>query len=406
MNQKKINSSTVLASLIKFLVSSILVLFAGLRIASAQEKEALKPAPIDVTGQVYMNWHTHLTDNSGKTGTKDSNTNTFEFERIYLNFQKKFDDTFSARVTLDMANDQISEQTTKSDGSTSSENTSKYRVFIKFAYLQAKNSFGIVDTILKIGMIDTPVTGFIDWLSDQRYVHKNLVDDAKNLLPGSTSIDNTADMGLSLALNFIKKADLILAITNGEGFKKTNESYYNNSNGSGDNSKNTSQGKAYYSRLTITPIDSLYISGFFRYEGTSVDESDNHKGYYGAGVAWKNELLKAGVNYILPFQKINGEDVTYSNTDKKKMSLLEAWITFTPKKLIEIPVVAMARYGYGDDFDQDNYKTTYMGIGLGYEFNTNIRAAAWYDQYDSEARNTANNPNPVKMFSVRADIKL
>ncbi|MFH0976249.1 MAG: hypothetical protein V1874_10755 [Spirochaetota bacterium] len=396
---------------IMFALGSILVIiFSCNQILFGQEKEAPKPSPIDVTGQVYMNWHVGLTDNSDKTGTKDSNTNTFELERIYLNFNKKFNDNFSAKVTLDIANDLMTESTTNSDGSedtsttTATTKSSKYRVFLKFGYLQAKNSFGFVNTTIKAGMIDTPVSSLTNELSDQRYLHKNLIDDSKNLI--ATSIDNPADMGLSIGLNFMKKADLTFAITNGEGYKKTNESYYNDKN---DSSKNTSQGKAYYTKLTLMPIETLYISGFCRYEGTSVNESDDHKGYYGAGISWKNDLLKLGANYLLPFQKKNGEDVTYTSSaggGKKKLSIMETWLTFTPKKLIQIPILAMARYGFGKDLDKGDSMTTYMGIGIGYELDPNIRVAAWFDQYDSEAKDAANNPNPTRMFSIRTDIRL
>ncbi len=396
----------------KSVTALLLMIIAGtLNLASAQEKETQKPS-MDLSAQVFMNWHTGLT--SGNDKGSGNKTNTFDLERVYLNWQPKFDDMFSARVTLDIANDSDIEGATQASDSNKTNQkgsiTSKYRPYIKYAYLQAKKSFGPVDGTARAGMIDTPIIGFIDGFQDQRWVHKNLIDDAKNVLPGATGIDTSADIGISLGMDFVKMVNLNLALTNGEGYKNTNESL---STSSTDNSKNSSQSKAVYARLGVTPIQPLCVFGFYRYEGTSVNYSDNHKGYYGAGVAWKDELFKAGADYILPFQKLNGKDAVYGSSDapfksgdKKKMSLLEFWLTVTPQKYIQIPLLVLARYGFGNDSGQDNSMTTYMGAGIGYEYSKNIRVAAWYDQYDSEANDTVGKPNPMKVFSVKADIKI
>jgi hypothetical protein len=391
---------------------TILMIFivCSLNFAQAQEKEEKKqsetpPKPaLEFSGQVFMNWHAGMTE--GNDSYQGNKTNTFELERAVLDWKNKFDDLFSARVTLDVANDSVIEGATQTTDNTKTNQggsiTSKYRIYLKYAFLQAKKSFGPVDGMARVGMIETPVIGFIDGFGDQRWLHKNLIDDAKNVLPTAAGIDNTADAGISLGIDFMKMTNLAFALTNGEGLKNTNESLFSSS----DKSRNTSQGKAAYARLGISPVEPLCIFGFYRFEGTSANQSDNHKGYYGAGIAWKDEVFKVGVDYILPFQKIDGNDTAYTNGDKKKMSLFEFWLTINAYKYTQIPSLLMSRYGFGDDFDQENVKTSYVGVGIGYEYSKNIRVAAWYDHYDSEANSTAGKTNPVKVFYVKADIKI
>lgn len=375
-----------------------LLMFMTASAVYAQDAGTGEPKPVDISGQVYFNWHTGMTDSTdNESGDKK---NTFEFERVYLNWKKTFDDTFSARVTLDIGNEEVIEEAEiNDDGTVDGKVTSKYRVYAKYAYLQVKKEAGPLDLALKFGLIDTPVLGYVDKLSDQRWLHKNLLDDAKNLLPDGSSIDNSADVGASLSLKFMK-SELALALTNGEGYKKTNESLYDDDS---DASKNSAYGKAFYTRLSIVPLKSLYINGYFRQEGTSTNFSDSNKGYYGAGVAWKDELVMAGLNYIMPFQSIEGEEAAWPNGDEKKMTLAEFWVTFTPEKLIGMPLLASVRYGWGEDSDQDDSKTTFMGVGLGYEFTDYFRTMAWYQQYDSEAADTAELPNPEKTFYIKTE---
>ncbi len=355
----------------------------------AQDAGADKSKPVDISGEVFFNWHSVMTDSTDtESGGK---MNTFELERMYLNWKKKFDDTFSARATLDIGNETIEEN---------GKETSKYRVYAKYGYLQAaKKGIGPVDLTMKFGLIDTPILGYVDKLGDQRWVQKNLIDESKYLLPDGSSLDNSADLGASLGIGFMK-SELVLALTNGEGYKNTNESLFSDSSNS---TKNSAYGKAFYTRLTIVPIDSLYISGYFRQEGTSSNQSDNKKGFYGAGIAWKDDLVKAGLNYIMPFQTIDGEKAAWGNGDEKKMTLAELWVTFTPEKLIGMPILASLRYGYGEDADQSDSKTGFIGVGVGYEFADYFRAMAWYEQLDSEMADAADEPNPEKTFYIKTE---
>lgn len=368
------------------------------------KSETNTPKPIELSAKIFANWHSILTESTdSESGQKN---NTFQLERIYVTIQKQFDDVFSAKIMLDAGNEPIVEEGSydKTAGTiVDGKQTSKYRVFIKNAYVEAKKSFGDITLNASFGLIGTPVIGYCDKQSDQRWIQKNFIDDSKNILPDGSSIDSSADMGASLAIGYNKILELTFAITNGEGFKKTNEEVYTDD----DNSKNTAYGKAYYGLASLKPLEQLTLAGFYRYEGTSINERDNHKGYYGAGFSWKDNLFKAGVNYVLPFQKIDGEDAVVSGTtDKKEISLAEAWLNITPEKLIGIPVYAMARYAYAEEASIDKSKITYMGAGLGYQFHKNFRIIAWYNQSYSEPADEAKSPNPEKQFAFKAEIIL
>lgn len=402
-----------------FIAASIMLIFiSGVALAqedlTSTESPAAKPAEktgsINFSVKSYLNWHTVLTESTDNgSGEK---MNTFEIERVYFTMKKDLDDVFSGRVTFDVGNEQIIEKASLGENgavdsagdpveTADGSETSKYRVYVKYAYVQAKNKIGPASYKIKFGMIDTPVIGYVDKLADQRWLHKNLIDDAKNVLTG---IDNSADMGASIDLGFMDKmVNVVLALTNGEGYKKTCESVYDNES---DPTKNSAHGKAVYGRLTIAPIEGLSISGYYRREGTSSNQSDFNKGYMGGGIAYANDLIMVGANYILPFHTVDGETALNDAGEEEDLSMLDCWLTVTPEKFVGMPLLVMARYGYGDDGALDDDKVTFMGAGLGYKFNKKFRVMAWYEQYDSEAADLAETPNPDAVFALKAELKM
>lgn len=400
-----------LFSVLIFSVSSAMAQGHEVREASGQEVERLD---LQISGMMYINWHTSMTD-STDNGSGDKK-NTFEIERVYLTLCRRFSGIWSARVTTDVGKERIVENAKYEEQDVSGETvrtidgtvTSKYRLFIKYAFIEAHQSIGLFDARFRLGMIGTPVVGFTEKLGDQRWIHKNFINGSNTVLiyqSGSElksySIDNSADMGATLELNIMKAVNIAVAITNGEGYKKAQESDYTYP---GDDSKNTAEGKAYYGRLTIRPIQSLYISGYYRHEGTSVDEFECCRGYYGGGGAWKDDTIKIGVNYVKPFQQIAGEKLMIDN-EELDMSIIDAWITLNFNSLTDIPFFIMACYGLGDT-GHGNGKTSFTGAGLGYEFNKYLRCIAWYEQIDSEAIDELNEPNPEKSFWIKAEVKL
>ncbi|MBN2038409.1 MAG: hypothetical protein JW864_00085 [Spirochaetes bacterium] len=377
---------------------NLLLLIAGT--VFAEEKP--ETSPIELNGTMYLNLHSNITD-STETDSGEKIT-TFEIERVYLTLKTKLNEIFSARVTADVSHDRIIENAdtieTDVDGDGSEETvymegseTDKYNLYLKYAYIQAKNKIGPADIKFKAGLIDTPVIGFIDKMADQRWVHKNLLDDSKNLLPDGSSYDNSADMGASVDIDFIKNINLVFGVFNGEGYRKTNEEEHD-----------TYEGKAYQARLTITPLNGLFISGFFRFEGTGANESDDNEGYMGAGLAWKSDLLMAGVNGFKTFVKEDGENMEWSNGDKKNQILIDSWLTVTPEKITGIPVFFMGRFGLGKDMNLEDSITTFIGAGIGYEFHEKVRTIVWYQQYDSEADDAAGKANPQQTVYLKAEL--
>ncbi len=78
--------------------------------------------------------------------------------------------------------------------------------------MEAKQKFDIADIKFQFGMIGTPLIGFIDKQSDYRWLEQNYADQAKTVLyylSGTSfkgqSIDNSADMGLSMEVSLFNK---------------------------------------------------------------------------------------------------------------------------------------------------------------------------------------------------------
>ncbi len=422
-----------LKNFFKLALSMILVLSCSVVMAQdetgttkVKQKKEEKSSSIGLSGKMYLNWHVNMTDSvkvdSDGDGYKETTNegdkkNTFEIERIYLTWKHKFNDIYSAKITTDISNDTILEKisdstttlaSTETVTSKTGSTTSNYRLYVKYAYLQVKQPIGPLSLQCKFGMIPTTMIGFIDKLADQRFAYKNMLDDSKHILPSGDSLSPSADLGASIGLKAMKMITLKLALTNGEGYKKTLESSLGDS----------AEGKAYEGRLTITPIKSLLISAYYRNEGTGVDESRNYERFYGAGVAWKDKVIKIGANYLIPSSKVAGSKPRWdpdpievainplATGNTYNMYLIDAWVTINFDSIIQLPIFFMSRIGVGDDKDESDKKITFMGSGIGYKFNKYVRTIVWYQQFDNEAEDKANNPNPEKAFYVKAEVKI
>ncbi|GEM_PF-598474 len=401
------NLLTVLLAVLVFSASALM----------AQEKAEKK---MKLEGLAFINWHTMMTDSTDNEGGEKENT--FQLERVYLTWKSSFANGWSARVTTDVENSRSYEDVEieindavddggNGDGVVDADeidatikSKTKYALYIKYAYVEKAFEIDPLKAKFTFGMIETPMIGFVDKLADQRWVHKNFIDDAKGILIKSNGksygIDNSADMGASLKVSAMKMVEIEVAVTNGEGYKDTDESE--------DDAKN--EGKAYYGRVTISPIEQLKISGFYRREGLDNDEGDFHKGYYGGGIAWVDKkLIMVGANYLVVFEKDDGEDLAGTQVDgteeKYEMSIIDAWVTLKFDTIVGMPLFLMARYGIGDTGHKEG-KTTYMGAGLGYQFDDNVRFIAHYDQYDNELADYGEEPNPSAKFSVKCEVKI
>ncbi len=112
---------------------------------------------------------------------------------------------------------QLKSEGTDSNGDDVETETPYYGFFLKNAYLQAKNDLGAATLTTQFGLIGTPVIGLADKVSDYRWIYNNFIDKSKNLL--GTSIDTSADLGISVKADIMKMVSITGAYMNGEGYK-------------------------------------------------------------------------------------------------------------------------------------------------------------------------------------------
>jgi len=127
------------------------------------------------------------------TGTKKKQ-NGFEFRRIYLTYDLKWDDDFSGRVRLEM-----------NDGGFGSGN--KMEPFVKHAYVRYRKS----GKALYMGLSGTPTWGVSEEVWGYRSVRKTIMDLNK--------IASSADMGLAFQgqLDGEGKVNAHVMLANGSG---------------------------------------------------------------------------------------------------------------------------------------------------------------------------------------------
>ena len=137
----------------------------------ATEKAANPPLPAalkalantGISGRMYFNV-SHVTHavNGIKTGNPD-NGGGFAIKRLYLGIDHKFDDVFSANLTMDA----------DSPVATTSGGTAGRGFFIKKAYLQAKIR---PELVVRLGATDLPWIPYVESIYGYRHIESVLVD--------------------------------------------------------------------------------------------------------------------------------------------------------------------------------------------------------------------------------------
>ena len=144
----------------------------------ATEKAAKPPLPdvlpaalralanTGISGRMYFN-ASHVTHevNGIKTGNTD-NGGGFAIKRLYLGIDHKFDDVFSASVTMDA----------DSPVATTSGGIAGRGFFIKKAYLQAKIR---PELVVRLGATDLPWIPYVEGIYGYRHIESVLVDRAR-----------------------------------------------------------------------------------------------------------------------------------------------------------------------------------------------------------------------------------
>ena len=391
---------------LKFFFSTLALMLAlFVAAANAQQVTAAPEAPVQeplkISGRMFAEWLKTL----GNQNDSGENENTFQLTRVYLDFRKKIDSVWSMRATLDVGND---------NQNTVDKDDSRYAAYIKYAYLQAMTDLGFGVLTAQFGMIGTPVIDLIDTQSDYRWLNQNYIDASKVVLHkqgtadvGSIgqSIDNSADMGLSVSLNVAKMVTVTGAVANGEGYKKTNELGYHD------------DGKAMYAMITVNPLQGLYAAGYYRTESTH-DEyetaEDNFRQYYGATLIYVYQGIRLGASYVLSSVS-SAANVSGADPAVAKYTLLDVFVMVNLKSLTGVPVLLAGRYamgttkydeGYGAD-DGAEATATLWAIGAGYQFNDSVRFMAYLEDQSSSSDDiaAADWEGSNRNFYVKAEVK-
>ena len=339
-------------------------------------------------------------------GISDQRNNTFRINRVYLNIKKNFSETFSFRITTDV------------------DTVDRNDLYLKYAYIQYRNTFfDFFGLQIQIGKIGTPTVGHITAISDYRWIYNDFCNKWQNLLGGFGG-DASADLGFNLKFSFFNLIHLTGSYTNGEGFK----------------SSETTDGKAYHGLLSIAPnfgdTGTLYINGYFKYETDAssssysdlvtplylVNVGQGNEVYYGFGIAWKSDFIKTGVNYFIVKDNSYGTTgvVFGPNTEvgtrvQNNYHLLDCWVNINLGAFFEsFPLLILGRYGNGMiqpslvANNNSRMRTYLLAGGLGWQFNSHFRVAAYYERYAYDVGRITigyRNPKAASNFYVKTEIK-
>jgi hypothetical protein len=307
---------------------------------------------------------------------QNKNNNGFNISRAYLNVNYKINDILSVRVTSDV-----------DAGVTGAADTNAaFHIFLKYAYLEAKKDFGPVSASVSGGLIDMPVIGFIDKISDYRWIQPNYLNQSKIVLNGN-AFDTSADLGVKASFGVMKYLTLTGAFANGGGYNANEANSY----------------KSVTYLANINPIKEIYIYGFGRNEITSKLDftgRKNKKEYYGYGVAYSSPLIKIGFNHIFPYMTTAG--LSYNNitsitlfaggpiislypVQRRGFMLLDSWLNFNLGDIVHsAPLLVTGRFVYGlvrgtyqrniTDAELGKSRNTLLyALGIGWVFNKNFR---------------------------------
>ncbi|MGB4268184.1 MAG: hypothetical protein WBK20_03275 [Spirochaetota bacterium] len=347
---------------------SIVLIICAIVIGKGFAEES-KPL-VNISGVGYFDWKKDIQKSDGTECE-----NTFELNRVYLNFTKQFDEIWSMRVTTDIG--QVESESTKAyqeETAASSEVTSKtnnYTVYLKFAYIQAALQYDYITYTLQFGMVGTPLLNYVDNQSDYRWVQQNYFDNAKDLI--NTTIDYSADLGARADVSLFKVVTITTAVTNGEGFKHVSE---------------TDDGKAYYVMSTLMLPENVSIIAFNRYcVADDNDREDNYTNNSAFGVFYTHDILKVGAVYALPIQVIEGAKTRYR--------IVDGYVHMDGFNAGIVPIIVVGRFGYGKNIDSSISTKIYSG-GIGYRFSKDIRATMYYQHKKDDSKSIADKSFYIK----------
>ena len=309
----------------------------------APKQDAPKPSPVDVSGVLFFDYSYILENKDKVTNTKKTYGDSFNLNRAYLTAQKKIDDVWSARVTLDAGTVENSD------------------AFVKNAYVQMAPKFGDVGLKLQGGLVGTPIIGLLDGFTGSRWIYQNYVDKAKDLTDKDIDV-SSADTGLKGELNIVKIVTITGMYSNGDGYKKNTTD------------QNTVT-KSNYLVVNVTPFSALNVFGYYHWHDTAAKSKENYVSYVGGGAAWSDKAIKVGASYTMASGK--------AANLKEESTIIEVWANVNLQQFAGVPVLLIGRYAMGKyekDATPNKLKNEGSAIwaGVGYQVNSNVQLAAMY----------------------------
>lgn len=368
--------------------------------ALAQSAQAPAEAPkeaVFVSGLMYLQWIKEL-----ERPSEGERRNGFDIQRVYLNFTYRIDEIWSTRATLDVGNDNGTDQ--------------RYQAYLKFGYVQAASDFGLTRLTFQFGLIGTSVLGFVDKQSDYRWINQNFIDGANLVLhnqknPGQLSmrvpdgtikgqsLDSSADLGMGLCFSVKNILSVDLQLTNGDGFKKTNDMTVND------------DGKAYLAMITLTPFSGLAIAGFYRYQITDdTARADNYTSYYGTMLVYQFQGIRIGGIFLLAEVSSMAPG---SEPMVAKYRLMDFFIMANMKSFVGIPVLLAGRYVAGATKYKEGYtvngltaEATVWAAGIGWQFNDRVRVIAYFENQKSISDDipSADWSHPARNVWIKSEV--
>ncbi len=378
-------------------VLSGMILFAAASAFAQGDNRSRSDAPVNLSGRIYFQWYKTLA-----TPDQDENVNSFELTRVYLTFDRAMTGGFSVLVTLDAGNDNGAEDT-------------RYQNFLKYAYGQYEGDFGFGLVTIRTGLIPIAVSALLDGVSDYRWLGRNFIDRSADLIyldaVNGLSLDTTADLGVGMTLALGNTISLDFQLTNGDGFKKTDES--------GDTA-GIDDGKAYLAMLTYRPIQHLYLAGYFRYQ-TMLDhayETDNYRTYAGVTVMYVTGIIRCGASLVAA-RASSKAATALPDVDPQLRSYLlgDLFANINLFPVIGRPLLVAARVSAGQtSFESDTIAGAADGdtatvfvyaAGVGWQFNEYYRLMAYYEDRNSTSGDIAalDWGRHERIFYIKSEIR-
>lgn len=123
----------------------------------------------------------------------------------------------------------------------------------------------------------------------------------------------------------------IVQVTNGEGYKKTNDIAIND------------DGKAYLAMVSITPLDGLCIAGYVRHLVTNDAEAgNNYNRYFGTSLFYSFRQIRMGASFAMA--EVSTMTPPAADPTVVQYRLIDAFVMTNLGSLTGVPVLLAGRY--------------------------------------------------------------